>query len=135
MTQKGRGWWGEPKRHSDVARRSRIGTIPRGRLRFAAPSKSERMPLAGSYNAFGHPGAIVKNPPATVRLEGSDMEYGIGGGAPSPNPREAAEWLYMWEREVKFGDVRDVVKKDDPVLVITSTEGVERIHASGLRAK
>ncbi len=131
MAGKGKGWHDEPKRHSDAARRSRIGTIPRG-LRFAAPHGSE---LHRSYNTFGYPGTIVNNPPATVRLEGSDMEYGIGGGAPSPNPREAAEWLYMWERGVAFGDVRDAVKKDDPILVITSADGVKRIHASGLKAQ
>ncbi len=127
MAHRGSGWHGERERHRLAA--------TRGRLRFAASSKSERMPLAGSYNAFGLHGVLVKNPMATIRLEDSKTEYGIGGGAPVPTPREAAEWLYMTERGVTFGDVRNVVKKADPVLVISSSEGIERIHASGLRVR
>lgn len=127
MAHRGSGWHGERERH-------RLAAI-QGRLRFAAPSKSERMLLAGSYNAFGIPGTIVKNPPATIRLEGSKTEYGIGGGAPDPSLREAAEWLYMWEKGITFGEVGKAVQNDDPILVISSTKGIKRVHASGLRVR
>ena len=93
------------------------------------------MPLAGSYNAFGLHGVLVKNPPAIIRLEDSKTEYGIGGGAPVPTPREAAEWIYMSEKGIPFGEVGKAVKRDDPVLVISSSDGIERIHASGLRVR
>lgn len=83
-----------------------------------------------TYNRFGQHGTVIEDPDYLLSLADAGEQY--GDDHPAYTPREVAEWLYMAVKGVPYGEVRERVDDDAPVIVLENrTEGtVSRYNAA-----